>query len=113
MQPCCWDTRLSRSDYIDEPCSPTLYYQPRASQEADLKRLHEGAIKNDPFVSRALGPKAKLERMKAAALRLGSQARCSLGIRHCISLVEIQSQAGAHEGGCAAPGLAGALLIQF
>ncbi|KAK9830972.1 hypothetical protein WJX81_004131 [Elliptochloris bilobata] len=41
--------------------------------EADLKRLHEGAIRHDPFISRALGPKAKVERMKAAALRLGSQ----------------------------------------
>ena len=47
-------------------------------QEADLKRLHEGAIRNDPFISRALGPKAKVERMKAAALRLGSQARSPL-----------------------------------
>lgn len=47
----------------------------RARQEADLKRLHEGAIRDDPFISRALGPKAKVERMKAAALRLGSQAR--------------------------------------
>jgi hypothetical protein len=42
-------------------------------QEADLKRLHEGALKSDPFISRAVGPKAKVERMKAAALRLGSQ----------------------------------------
>ncbi len=47
----------------------------RRAQEADLKRLHEGAIRDDPFISRALGPKAKVERMKAAALRLGSQAR--------------------------------------
>ena len=42
-------------------------------QEEDLKRLHEGAIKDDPFISAALGPKAKVERMRAAALRLGSQ----------------------------------------
>ena len=42
-------------------------------QESDLKRLHEGAIKDDPFISTALGPNAKIERMKAAALRLGSQ----------------------------------------
>ena len=42
-------------------------------QEEDLKRLHEGAIKDDPFISAALGPKAKIERMRAAALRLGSQ----------------------------------------
>jgi len=42
-------------------------------QEEDLKRLHEGAIKDDPFISSALGPNAKIERMRAAALRLGSQ----------------------------------------
>ena len=42
-------------------------------QEEDLKRLHEGAIRDDPFISTALGPKAKIERMRAAALRLGSQ----------------------------------------
>ena len=43
------------------------------AQEEDLKRLHEGAIKEDPFISAALGPNAKIERMRAAALRLGSQ----------------------------------------
>ena len=42
-------------------------------QESDLKRLHEGAIKNDPYISQALGPNAKIERMKAASLRLGGQ----------------------------------------
>ena len=42
-------------------------------QEADLKRLHDGAIKHDPFISAALGPDAKIERMRAAALRLGGQ----------------------------------------
>ena len=41
--------------------------------EEDLPRLHNDAIKNDPFISRALGPNAKIERMKAAPLRLGSQ----------------------------------------
>lgn len=41
--------------------------------EADLPRLHNDAIKNDPFISRALGPTAKIERMRAAPLRLGSQ----------------------------------------
>ena len=43
------------------------------AQESDLKRLHEDAIKNDPFVSKALGPNPKIERMRAAPLRLGSQ----------------------------------------
>lgn len=38
-----------------------------------MKRLHEGAIKNDPYISKALGPKAEIERMKAASLRLGGQ----------------------------------------
>ena len=43
------------------------------AQEADLKRLHDGALKSDPFISKAIGPNAKIERMRAAALRLGSQ----------------------------------------
>jgi menaquinone-9 beta-reductase len=38
-----------------------------------LKRLHEDAIKKDPFISKALGPNPKVERMRAAPLRLGSQ----------------------------------------
>jgi hypothetical protein len=42
-------------------------------QESDLARLHNDAIKNDPFISQALGPNAKLERMRAASLRCGSQ----------------------------------------
>ncbi|GMH39603.1 hypothetical protein BSKO_07501 [Bryopsis sp. KO-2023] len=42
-------------------------------KESDLPRLHNDAIKNDPFISKALGPNAKIERMKAASLRLGSQ----------------------------------------
>ena len=43
------------------------------AQEADLKRLHEDGLKRDPFISRAVGPAAKIERMRVAALRLGSQ----------------------------------------
>lgn len=42
-------------------------------QESDLKRLHENALKSDPFISKAVGPDAKVERMRAAALRLGGQ----------------------------------------
>mmetsp|Transcript_17105 Transcript_17105/g.47439 ORF Transcript_17105/g.47439 Transcript_17105/m.47439 type:complete len:498 (+) Transcript_17105:1914-3407(+) len=42
-------------------------------KESDLARLHNDAIKNDPFISQALGPNAKLERMRAASLRCGSQ----------------------------------------
>lgn len=41
--------------------------------EDDLQRLHNDAIKNDPYISRALGPNVKIERMRAAKLRLGSQ----------------------------------------
>lgn len=44
-----------------------------AVKESDLARLHNDAIKRDPFISKALGPKAKIERMKAASLRLGGQ----------------------------------------
>ncbi|KDD74318.1 hypothetical protein H632_c1405p1, partial [Helicosporidium sp. ATCC 50920] len=39
----------------------------------DLRRLHEDALRRDPFISRAVGPKAKIERMRAGSLRVGSQ----------------------------------------
>jgi len=42
-------------------------------RESDLARLHNDAIKRDPFISAALGPNADIERMKAASLRLGGQ----------------------------------------
>lgn len=41
--------------------------------EADLARLHNDALKKDPYISRAVGNGAKVERMRAASLRLGSQ----------------------------------------
>lgn len=41
--------------------------------EADLARLHAEAVARDPFISAALGPNAKLERMRAASLRMGGQ----------------------------------------
>jgi len=41
--------------------------------EADLARLHSEAIARDPYISAALGPRAKIERMRAASLRMGSQ----------------------------------------
>mmetsp|Transcript_37320 Transcript_37320/g.105304 ORF Transcript_37320/g.105304 Transcript_37320/m.105304 type:complete len:488 (-) Transcript_37320:144-1607(-) len=44
-----------------------------AVKESDLARLHNDAIKYDPFISRALGPNAKVGRMRAASLRLGGQ----------------------------------------
>lgn len=42
-------------------------------KESDLAKLHNDAIKKDPFISQALGPNAKLERMRAASLRVGGQ----------------------------------------
>lgn len=39
----------------------------------DLKRLHENAIKHDPFIARAMGPNPKCERMRAGSLRVGGQ----------------------------------------
>lgn len=42
-------------------------------REEDLARLHNNAITSDPFIAASLGPKAKIERMKAASLRLGCQ----------------------------------------
>jgi flavin-dependent dehydrogenase len=42
-------------------------------KESDLPRLHNDALTKDPFISRAIGPDAVIERMKAAPLRLGGQ----------------------------------------
>ena len=73
----CHSSVASQRWRLRRPCSRPG--SPRADtcggglQESDLKRLHEGAIKSDPFISTALGPKAEVERMKAAALRLGGQ----------------------------------------
>ena len=39
----------------------------------ELRRLHEDAIRHDPFISRAMGPAPKLERMRAGSLRVGGQ----------------------------------------
>jgi len=60
-------------------------------KESDLARLHNDAIKNDPFISRALGPNAEIERMKAAPLRLGGQG---LRTNHDDHLVIIGDAAG-------------------
>jgi len=54
------------------PCGPEPG-QCGMVNESDLPRLHNDAIKKDPFIVRALGPNAKIERMRAAPLRLGSQ----------------------------------------
>lgn len=42
-------------------------------RESDLARLHNDAIKKDPFIARALGPNVEIERMRVAPLRLGGQ----------------------------------------
>jgi flavin-dependent dehydrogenase len=46
-----------------------------AVRNEDLSRLHHGFMKDDFYLSRALGPKADLEPMKAGSLRLGGVAR--------------------------------------
>jgi geranylgeranyl reductase family protein len=38
---------------------------------ADLTKLHHSLIKEDPFMSKAIGPNPKLEKMKAAPIRFG------------------------------------------
>eukprot|EP00878_Enallax_costatus_P002001 GHUV01002165.1.p1 GENE.GHUV01002165.1~~GHUV01002165.1.p1 ORF type:complete len:505 (+),score=139.44 GHUV01002165.1:44-1516(+) len=60
-------------------------------KESDLARLHNDAIQKDPFISAALGPNAKLERMRAASLRLGSQG---LSTSHDDHLLIIGDAAG-------------------
>jgi flavin-dependent dehydrogenase len=41
----------------------------------DLRRMHDQVLREDPFVSRALGPRARIGAMKGAPLRLGGVAR--------------------------------------
>jgi len=53
------------------PCGPDGYCGD--VKESDLPRLHNDAMKRDPFISQSLGPNYKIERMRAAALRLGGQ----------------------------------------
>jgi geranylgeranyl reductase family protein len=60
-------------------------------KESDLARLHNDAIKNDPYISRSLGPNPKIERMKAASLRLGCQG---LSTSHDDHLLIIGDAAG-------------------
>lgn len=47
-------------------------------KESDLARLHNEALTKDPFISKALGDKFEIERMRAASLRLGGQVRLSI-----------------------------------
>lgn len=41
----------------------------------DLRRMHETVLREDPFVSRAVGPRASIGAMKGAPLRLGGVPR--------------------------------------
>jgi geranylgeranyl reductase family protein len=41
----------------------------------DLSRVHHSLIKEDPYVSKAIGSRAEVEKMKAAPLRLGGIAQ--------------------------------------
>lgn len=56
------------------PCGPNASKGQLGCVTADdLKRLHEDGIKHDPFISRAMGPAPKCERMRAGPLRVGGQ----------------------------------------
>ncbi len=39
--------------------------------KGDLVKMHHSLIKDDPFISKAIGPNAKIEKMKAAPIRFG------------------------------------------
>ena len=41
------------------------------SDNSDLVKLHHSLIKDDPFMSKAIGPNPKMEKMKAAPIRFG------------------------------------------
>jgi menaquinone-9 beta-reductase len=67
------------------PCGPNKNNGQLGSvSEKDLKRLHEEAIKNDPFISRALGPNPKCERMRAGSLRIAGQGLTTTHADHLI-----------------------------
>ena len=56
------------------PCGPgAAAGQCGRPHTSDLRRLHEAAIASDPFISRAMGPAPKCERMRAGPLRVGGQ----------------------------------------
>ena len=78
-------------------------------QERDLKRLHEGAIKNDPFIKQALGPNAQIERMKAASLRLGGQGLRTTYDDHLV----IIGDAAGHIDPLTGEGIHTAIMVSF
>jgi len=51
-------------------CTYIIPGNPKVTND-DLTRLHHDIMTKDPFVSRAIGPNAVVERMKAGSLRLG------------------------------------------
>lgn len=57
------------SNQTNIPQCPTLL------QESDLARLHNDAIKNDPFISAALGPNPKVPCTLSNALPISQVAR--------------------------------------
>ncbi|MFO1024595.1 MAG: geranylgeranyl reductase family protein [Acetobacteraceae bacterium] len=46
-----------------------------AAGTGDLRAMHESVLRDDPFVSRAVGPRAEIGAMKGAPLRLGGIQR--------------------------------------
>lgn len=60
-------------------------------KESDLARLHNDAIKKDPFIARALGENVEIERMRVAPLRLGGQG---LRTNHDDHLIIVGDAAG-------------------
>uniref|UniRef100_A0A7S0UUD0 FAD-binding domain-containing protein n=1 Tax=Polytomella parva TaxID=51329 RepID=A0A7S0UUD0_9CHLO len=73
------------------PCGNIKAGQCGEVSEADLARLHNDALTQDPFISKAVGPNAKIERMRAASLRLGGQG---LKANHDDHLIIVGDAAG-------------------
>ena len=70
-----------------------------AVAEADLPRLHADALKNDPFLAAAVGPKAKVGRMRAAPLRLGGQGVKRSSAAHLVREERKEGGGGRRRGG--------------
>jgi flavin-dependent dehydrogenase len=67
----------------DGDCNFLTYIIPGGSAKNDeLKEIHETLAKNDPFISKALGPNFQGEPMRAAPLRLGGVPKSF--DRHCL-----------------------------
>jgi len=67
----------------DGDCNFLTYIIPGGPTKNDeLKEIHESLAKNDPFISKALGPNFEGEPMRAAPLRLGGVPKSF--DRHCL-----------------------------